>query len=335
MKMNENLAKLQPYTVKTTEHDIKRCHANESHNTILPIEILTKNTFSNLNYYPEKIYETLTVSAAKFYKTNPNFTVPVNGSDEGIDIIIRTLCNPQDKVIILKPTFGMYKQYATAIGTSIFEFLNENFLLDTEQFISFCHNQKPKIVLIPNPLAPSGGIIKTEDIIKIIETSPNTFFVIDEAYIEFSSQKSAIDLIERHPNLLVTRTVSKFFGLAGIRLGFIFCSIKEHIQKIKAPYNVNAITCQIGINLFQNLDKKIISSRYTQNITDRLQTSLWLRSFKEVEQIYESHANYVFAKLNCNARTFAEMLMHRHKIQIKAFDGEFEKFCRVSNGVIA
>lgn len=155
---------------------------------------------------------------------------------------------------------------------------------------------------------------------------------MNEAYIEFSQEKSTIGLIEKHQNLVATRTLSKFFCLAGIRLGFVFTCVKDVILKVKSPYNVNQITCNIAINLFQNITDDIITSKYRQNILARQQAIKWLLKLSEVEKIYSTDANFVFAKLNCNSccnsQLFDQKILRNYKI--KSFSHPFQNFIRLS-----
>lgn len=331
MKINKNLKNLQRYSIEVLDHNIKRCHANESDLPILPIDILTKNIFQDLNYYPDKVYQYLEDESAKFYNVDPNFVIPVNGSDEGIDLIIRTFCNSSDKVAVLNPTFSMYKQYAVAFGLEVLEFdLDDNFELSVDNFITFCRENNPKIVFISNPLAPIGGITNQGNLIKIIENLPEIFIVIDEAYIEFSNQQSMIDLLPKYRNIIITRTLSKFFGLSGIRLGFVFTKYKNEILKTKSPYNINQISCQIGINLFQNLTLDVINNRYTQNLMSKEKMINWLQQFNVIKQIYPSYANFIFIELNCNSKEFGGKVLKEFNMKIKTFSDKFEKFCRIS-----
>lgn len=331
MQINKNLKNLQSYEVEILEKNITRLHSNESTNPILSNDILTKDIFNEINFYPEKSYHNLTIEAAKFYNISCNYTIPTNGSDEGLDLIIRTFSNQKDKVVILNPTFSMYKQYALLFGLEVIEFnLNKNFQLNVDDFINFCLKNSPQIVFLPNPLAPTGEITKQTDLIKIIESLPKTFIIIDEAYIEFSEEKSMTDLVSQYNNLVVTRTLSKFFGLAGIRLGFVFSQYKDEIMKIKSPYNVNEITCKIAINLFQNLTLDIIKNRYNQNLENKAKTITFLRQFNEVKEIYTTRTNFFFIELNCSSKIFAEKLLVDFGIKIKTFSGNFENFCRIS-----
>jgi histidinol-phosphate aminotransferase len=329
--MNKNLKNLQAYEVKIISPDLKRLHANESSTPILPIEILQKNVFKNLNYYPENQLQQLGLEAQNFYKINEKFITATNGSDEGLELIVRALCNPKDKCVVLNPTFSMYQLFCNAFGLKTFEFNlnNQNFTLDIDKFIKFCTSKKPKIIFIPNPIAPSAALTKSADLIKIIKKLPETFVVIDEAYIEFSREEGLIELVSKYKNLIVTRTLSKFFGLAGVRVGFVFSNHKKEISKIKTPYNVNAISAKIAINLFQNLTPKIIGEKQAINEEKRKNLVVWLNKFDEVDEVYESYSNFIFFKTKCDGEVFAKKLL-KQGLKIKAFGGEFKKFCRIT-----
>ena len=154
--------------------------------------------------------------------------------------------------------------------------------------------------------------------------------IVDEAYVEFSSQKSMITHIKAFQNLVVTRTLSKFFGLAGIRLGFVFTNFKSEILKVKAPYNVNSITAQIGVNLFENIKSEDIAKRCLLNEKNKIEMIEFLKNFPEVIKIHESYANFLFIELNSKSETFEEKLLEYHSIKIRTFSGKFENYCRIS-----
>ncbi len=333
MKINQNLQKLSSYAVEILDKSIQRKHSNESEKPIISMEILSIGVLENMQEYPELQYEKLVHSAAKFYNCDAQFTIPVNGSDEGLDLILRTFCNSGEVIAVLNPTFSMYFQFATILGLQVLQFnLNfEDFTLNVDEFIEFCLKNKVKMAIIPNPLAPSGGVIKREDLVKIVSKLPETFVVIDEAYIEFSKEESMISHIGANfPGLIVTRTCSKFFGLAGVRLGFVFTAQKDNIFKVKSPYNVNNITCGIGINLFTKLTPEIIQQKHDDNLIALENLRQWLVNFPEIHQIYPSSTNFLFIKLLQNSGDFAQKLLDTHKIKIKAFSGDFAKFCRIS-----
>jgi histidinol-phosphate aminotransferase len=155
------------------------------------------------------------------------------------------------------------------------------------------------MIFVPNPLANIGELIDKNKLIKIAKSLPETLIVIDEAYIEFCSlQASILAELERYENLIVLRTFSKFFGLAGIRLGFIFTNFSDEILKIKSPYNINMLTCQSGINVFENITVDIINKRQNEISRKRNELENWLKQFEEVETIFKSNTNFRIFILN-------------------------------------
>ena len=329
--MNKFVQNIKSYTFEVKHSNAKRLHNNESQSPILPMEILLQNCNFPLNFYPEMVIEKLINLAGAFYEASSELIIPTNGSDEGLDLIIRTFGSVGENIVVLNPTISMYKNYATACGMNVLEFnLTENFTLDVENLIDFCQKCEAKMLFLPNPLAPTGGITSSDDILKIIQKLPETLVIVDEAYVEFSSQKSMITHIKAFQNLVVTRTLSKFFGLAGIRLGFIFTNFKSEILKVKAPYNVNSITAQIGVNLFENIKSEDIARRCLLNEKSKIEMIHFLKTFPEVVKIYESYANFLFIELNSKSKTFEVKLLKLHKIKIKSFDGKFENYCRIS-----
>ena len=330
-KINKFVQNIKSYTFEVKHSNAKRLHNNESQSPILPMEILLQNCNFALNFYPEMIVEKLVNSAAKFYEVNPDLVIPTNGSDEGLDLIIRTFGNAGENIVVLNPTFSMYKNYAMACGINVLEFdLDKNFVLDAGNLINFCQKYEAKMLFLPSPLAPTGGITRDEDILKIVQNLPETLIIVDEAYVEFASQKSMITHIEAFQNLVVTRTLSKFFGLAAIRLGFVFSNFKSEISKVKAPYNVNSITAQIGINLFGNIKNEDISERCLLNEKNKIEMVEFLKQFSEIIKIHESYANFLFIELNSKSKAFEEKLLKFYNMKIKSFSGKFENYCRIS-----
>lgn len=333
INFNKNLKVITAYKTTIVPKGIKRMNSNESRKTIFSKNILMKHT-NNLNYYPEEKYAKLINEAGKFYNVKEDKIIPVNGSDEGIDLLVRVCCNIDDNILVLEPGFSMYSQYAAAFGvkTTTFNLTQnkDNFLLDIDGLIKTAKKIRPKIVFISNPLANVGNIIDKIDLIKIVKTLTNSIIVIDEAYIEFSNQYSMTSELEKYKNLVVLRTMSKFFGLAGIRLGFIFSNFNDEILKIKSPYNVNQITCQIGINVFQNINNEIIELLRKEFNNNKDKLIVWLKQFKEVETIFRSETNFLFVKLRIEANIFADKLLKKYKIKIKPMSGTFKNYCRIS-----
>ena len=233
---NKNIQEIQPYHVETILESLKRMHANESLKPILNYEILMKNIDENLNFYPETKALKLIELAGIFYDIDKDKIIATNGSDEGIDLIIRTFCNPaEDTILVVEPTFSMYRQYATAFGVRV-EKINliedkNCFILDENEVIAKAKKYNAKMIFIPNPLANVGGLVNENKLIKIVQSLQNTIIVIDEAYIEFCDlEDSLLSKLHKYENLVVLRTFSKFFGLAGVRLGFIFSNFTTPIN---------------------------------------------------------------------------------------------------------
>ena len=334
--MKKNLTKIEPYYVSVAPQNLKRMHANESPKPILDYDILMKNVDENLNFYPENKAIKLVELASKFYNVDKTKIIATNGSDEGIDLFIRTFCNPgEDTVLVAEPTFSMYKQYAVAFGLKVQHVeLKEgdvSWNFDENELIKVAKEKEVKMIFIPNPLANVGNLIERQKILKIIKSLPDKIVVIDEAYIEFCSlENSLLSELDKYENIVILRTFSKFFGLAGIRLGFVFTNFQSEVMKIKSPYNVNSITCQIGVNVLNNITNDIIKQRQNEILQKRIELEKWLKNFSEVETIFTSDANFVFVKLNCKATMFATKLEKEFKIKIKVMSGKFENYCRIS-----
>ena len=333
---NKNLTKMEPYYVSVVPENLKRMHANESSKPLLSYDILMKNIDENLNFYPENKAMKLVELASKFYNVDKTKIIATNGSDEGIDLIIRAFCNPgEDTILVAEPTFSMYKQYAVAFGVKVKKIdLIEGkncFIFDENELIKMAQKINAKMIFLPNPLANIGELIDKNKLIKIAKSLPETLVVIDEAYIEFCGlQASILAELEQYENLIVLRTFSKFFGLAGIRLGFIFTNFSDEILKIKSPYNVNMLTCQSGINMFENITPSIINKRQNEILQKRIKLENWLKQFEEVQTIFQSNTNFVMIKLSCKATIFADKLAEQFGMKIKAMSDKFENYCRIS-----
>ncbi len=231
-----------------------------------------------------------------------------NGSDEAIDLLIRIFCRPaRDKIMILPPTYGMYKVCADLADVGVVEAeLKGGFMLDVDQ-IRRQTDQSAKLLFICSPNNPTGNLMSREDIVEILD-----FFrgivVIDEAYQDFSDQQSWIAKINDFPNLVVLQTMSKAWGLAGIRLGQAFAQkeIINLLNKVKPPYNVNELSQQAAIAalLVQHREKE----KHVIEIKDeRQRVRKALEQHDLVEKIFDSHANFLLVKFKQAAKVFLEL----------------------------
>ena len=190
--------------------------------------------------YPS--YGDLVKKIAKYAEVVVDNLMITNGSDQGMELIFRTFVSARDRVIIPSPSFAMFYQVAQVQGAEI---IRPKYKADGsfpfEEVIELL-NQKPKLVIICNPNNPTGTLLPLEKIEAILRAAGDTLIYVDEAYFEFSGV-TAIKLIEKYPNLFITRTFSKAFGLAALRIGYLM-SYKTNIDemlKVRGPYDINQI----------------------------------------------------------------------------------------------
>ncbi|WP_417437640.1 histidinol-phosphate transaminase [Idiomarina sp.] len=233
---------------------------------------------SKLNRYPEFQSKPLNQAYAEYAGIDASQVLSSRGSDEGIELLIRAFCEPgQDKVLICPPTYGMYAISAKTFAVGVTEVpLLDNWQLDTEAVIEA--SAECKVVFLCSPSNPLGNALNTDDIEQVLQHSPRSIVVVDEAYIEFSSGDSVVSWLERYPNLVVLRTLSKAFALAGIRCGFLLANddIIELLQKVLAPYPLPDPTVQIAVQALQTSPLERLQQQVATLLAerDRVQTAL-------------------------------------------------------------
>jgi len=289
--VRENIKSLKPYSsardeFKELSDDIVFLDANE-------------NPFENgVNRYPDPQQTTVKKELSALKGVSVNQILLGNGSDEVLDLIFRTFCEPkQDNIITLPPTYGMYKVLANINNIEEREvLLNIDFQPDISKIL-YITDANSKLLFLCSPNNPTGNSFMNKSVEKLLK-SFNGLVIIDEAYIDFSVEKSWLNRLEEFPNLIITQTLSKAYGMAGIRLGICYASsaIIAILNKIKPPYNVNELTQQKALKRLLNNNKvqyeidRIIEQR--DKLIDKLKTI----SF--VEKIYETDANFVLVKVD-------------------------------------
>jgi histidinol-phosphate aminotransferase len=219
-----------------------------------------------------------------------------NGSDEAIDILFRSFCNPGvDNVIICPPTYGMYQVSANINDVETKKvLLTEEYQLNLEG-IAEAIDERTKLIFICSPNNPTGNSINREDIETLLANF-NGIVVVDEAYINFSRQKSFIQELTEYANLVVMQTLSKAWGLAGLRVGMAFASeeIIEVMNRVKPPYNVNEASQQLALQALQNVQQ--VNEWIKETLIQRDKLVLTLKEMDFVLDIYPSDANFVLVK---------------------------------------
>lgn len=248
------------------------------------------------NRYPDPLQYEVKVRLSEIKGVPPRNIFLGNGSDEAIDILFRSFCNPGvDNVIIVPPTYGMYEVSANINDVSLKKVnLNADYQLNLEG-IAEAIDANTKMIFICSPNNPTGNSINRED----IETILNNFgglVVIDEAYINYSRQKSFIQELTEYANLVVLQTLSKAWGLAALRIGMAFASeeIIEIFNKVKPPYNINKASQELALEALQNITQT--NAWIKETLIERDNLVLLLKKLDFVLDIYPSDANFILVK---------------------------------------
>ena len=219
-----------------------------------------KREVDKINTYPSPTKETLIKKIAKYNNVLPTNIVVTNGSDDGIELITKVFIDLEDTVIIPTPTFPVYESASKMMGANIINVsLDSNFKLDLKELIKKV-NKSTKIIWIANPNNPTGNILISKDQIEwLLKKTQDTLVVIDECYFELS-QVTAIDLVKKYNNLIILRSFSKIFGLAGLRLGYIISNPTivlycKALQQNNQPFSVNRLALAAGAVIMDNLTK--------------------------------------------------------------------------------
>lgn len=233
-----------------------------------------------------------------------------NGSDECIDLLYRCFCEPgKDNVIICPPTYGMYEVSANINNIEIRKApLLEDFQLDLVHLENLA-DANTKIIWICSPNNPTGNSLNRPDI-EMVLNNFNGLVVVDEAYINFSRQRSWIGELAEYPNLVVLQTFSKAWGLAGLRLGMCFASeaIIEIMDRVKPPYNINQVTQELGLQALEEVGQVNDMIRLIVDMRNALAEVL--QQIPGVEKVYESDANFLLVKIR-EARKVYEYLLSK------------------------
>tara|TARA_X000000950_G_scaffold62669_1_gene76545 strand:- start:1388 stop:2425 length:1038 start_codon:yes stop_codon:yes gene_type:complete len=270
-----------------------------------------ESPFDNrINRYPDNKHTELKKVVSDIKKVNVNQVVFGNGTDEILDLIVRVFCNPnEDKIITLPPTYGMYDVIAKTNGVENIEIpLKSDFSIDKNQILKL-NSTSIKVLFLCSPNNPTGNSFDTNNLTDLIKAFKG-IVVIDEAYIDFSSKQSLISLIEDNNNLIIIQTMSKAFGMAGIRLGMGFSSKKiiDYLNKIKPPYNINVLTEKKALEELNKIDE--IEKNISIVLDQRKLLVSSLEKLDFVEKIYKSDANFLLVKVD-NADLRYNQLLER------------------------
>ena len=258
-----------------------------------------ESPFDNgINRYPDNKHDELKKVVSGVKNVNVNQVVFGNGTDEILDLIVRVFCNPsEDKIITLPPTYGMYDVIAKTNGVENIEIpLKSDFSIDKNEILKLS-SKKTKILFLCSPNNPTGNSFDTNNLTDLIKSFKG-IVVVDEAYIDFSSKQSLISLINDNNNLIITQTMSKAYGMAGIRLGMGFSNQKiiNYLNKIKPPYNINVLTERKALEELNKIDE--IKKNIDLVLNQRKLLLSCLEKLDFIEKIYKSDSNFLLVKVD-------------------------------------
>jgi histidinol-phosphate aminotransferase len=290
-----------------------------------------KSILAHLHRYPQSAHETLRtkISALKNISNDKIFTG--HGSDEAIDILIRMFCEPRvDAIAVLNPSYGMYQVAADIQDVTTIKIdFEEDFSIDAEKILSAL-SANVKLLFLCSPNNPTGNLLDIRKIEYILDQYPG-IVVVDEAYIDFKPEGSVLRFLETYDNLIVLQTLSKAWGLAGLRIGMAFANSKiiDIMNKVKMPYNLSNIS--LAIALFAMSKVEIKNRMVDEILSERAKLQKSLLTFPFVKKVYPSDANFLLVRfepyLGKENQTSDSIFKFLHQKGIITRDRSKNRFC--------
>lgn len=266
--------------------------------------ILKRLETLSFNRYPDETSHRLIEAYANVIKKDPACILAGNGSDEMLGFMIGTYLGKGKTLVTLKPDFSMYDYYASIQEATVKKFeTNSDGSFSIDDFIAYAKAENADLILFSNPNNPTGHAVSNQELLRLVHAFDHTPIIIDEAYGEFAKE-SMLDEIGNYDHLFVTRTLSKAYGLAGARLGFLIGK-KEVIKKLRpaiVPYNISSLDQMVG---------EVVLG-YASQYQERIQTVMQerdalyatLKDYKSIK-VYPSQANYLYARCAKKEALFA------------------------------
>ena len=265
---------------------------------------------SRLNRYPECQPPAVVNAYAAYAVVAPEQLLVTRGGDEGIELLIRTFCEPgQDQILLCSPTYGMYAISAQTNDVGIIDVpLNEARQPDFDAIIE--RLDQVKIVFLCSPNNPTGDLVDPAGLCRLLAAAKDrALVVVDEAYIEFCPEFSQVSLMADYPELVIIRTLSKAFGLAGLRCGFTLAQTEviELLLKVIAPYPIPEPVAQIAAQALTESGLATMRQRVAE--VNRLKTELaaQLAQHSDVKEVFAANGNYLLVRFSQGAALFARM----------------------------
>ena len=291
---------------------------------------------SSLNRYPECQPEELVERYADYAGVHKTQVIATRGSDEAIGLIVRTFCEPGvEGILIAPPTYGMYEVAANTNDALVaIAERNDDFSLDAQHLIDGVKNASftVKAVFIDSPANPLGIVFPKDELIKLLKALPDTLIVLDEAYIEFANKEDDLTyLVNEYENLIVTRTLSKAFALAGIRCGFAIANenIIKAMLKVIDPYPICDPVAQIAVQALSDHGVEMTKERALKCNERREKLEADLKALPFVKKIFASFGNFLLVEFTDGPAVFNAMA--QKGVILRSFETKDRKSTRLNS----
>lgn len=325
MKEKQSVKELQPYVVNPTVCSVK-LDANEGNKDLFKDLVKELGDDFYLNVYPDDTYKDLKRAICDYVNCGMENISVGNGSSELLDLCVKTFVDTDELILSLDPTFSMYSIYAKIVNS---RYLGTgegtNFVIDVKNVIKVIKENNPKLTIICNPNNPTGIVIKKDSILDIVK-STEEIVIVDEAYMEFG-EESVVDEIKNYKNLIVVKTLSKAFSMAGIRTGYLLANeeLVKTVEKVRPPYNLNSISAFLATKALQQKEKMLSYVKEVKKEREKIYNFLINLNM----EVFPSGANFVFFKSNLN--DLGDRLV-KEDILIRKFSGRLDNYYRVTIG---
>ncbi|MBK7105146.1 MAG: histidinol-phosphate transaminase [Ignavibacteriae bacterium] len=285
-----------------------------------------------LNRYPDPAQNKLREKLSKYLNVSAKNLFFGVGSDEIIDLLIRIFCKPKkDSVLIPEPTYGMYKVACDVNDVETISIpLDKKFQVEVKTTLGAIQ-KNTKIIFLCSPNNPTANLLSKNNVLEIVNKF-NGIVVIDEAYIDFNENQSFIDEFKKNKNLVIIRTFSKAWGLAGIRCGYSVADefITNLLFKIKAPYNLNKLTANAILDALSNVKQKNYFVKKLNSEKEKL--VIELKKIKQVQKVYPSDANFILFKIKNATDVYNKLAAKGVIIRNRSNQFNLENCLRISIG---
>lgn len=325
MKEKQSVKELQPYVVNPIVCSVK-LDANEGSKDLFKDLVKELSEDFYLNVYPDDSYIDLKKAISNYVGCKISNICVGNGSSELLDLCIKTFVDRDELILSLDPSFAMYSVYAKIFDTKYMGAKSEDdFVINADKVIHAIKENNPKVTIICNPNNPTGSMIKKDDVIRIIKSTDN-IVIVDEAYMEFGDE-SVVEEIENYKNLIVVKTLSKAFSMAGIRTGYLLAceDLVNTVEKVRPPYNLNSISAFLATKALEKKDKMITYVKGIKKERDKVYKSLLDMNVK----VFPSGANFIF--FNSDIKNLEDKLI-KEDVLIRRFGGKLDNHYRVTIG---